>query len=88
MLIISNDLNNRNSNTVTVIPFTGKVKRLDLPTHVVVQIGEGKSTALVEHVTTIDKHQLLDKFGEISDPRTMEKIRKAVSVHFGLEESQ
>lgn len=86
VLIVSNDLNNRKSNTVTVIPFTGKVKRLDLPTHVVVSLRDGKSTALVEQVTTIDRHQLLDKVGEITDKDVMKKMKQAVLVHFGLED--
>ena len=36
VLVISNNLNNRFGTVITIIPFTGAPKRLDMPTHVAV----------------------------------------------------
>lgn len=92
VLIVSNDKNNRFANTVTVVPFTTKMKKLDMPTHVVV--GEdpawknGKaSMALVEQMTTIDKRRLVNREGAVSRPETIEQLKTAVLMQLGLEDS-
>lgn len=90
VLVMSNDQNNRYSNTVTVIPFTTKLKKLELPAHVLVGRIEGwekskDSLALTEQMTTIDKRRLLTKLGEITSSETREKVIQAVMIQLGIE---
>ncbi|MCD8157765.1 MAG: type II toxin-antitoxin system PemK/MazF family toxin [Clostridiales bacterium] len=89
VLIMSNDHNTRFSNTVTIIPFTTKMKRLELPSHVVIGRIDGwdkskDSLALMEQMTTIDKRRLMSKVGEITDVATKEKLTRAVMAQLGL----
>ncbi len=89
VLVMSNDQNNRFSNIVTVVPFTTKMKKLELPSHVLIGKIEGwdkskESLALMEQMTTIDKHRLLSRVGEITDPATREKLTQAVMVQLGI----
>ena len=89
VLIMSNDQNNRFSNTVTVVPFTTKMKKLELPAHVLVGRIDGwenskTSMALMEQMTTIDKRRLLSKVGEITDPAVREKLTQAVMMQLGI----
>ncbi len=90
VLIISNNANNRYSNTVTVVPFTGVIKHTDQPTHVMIGTDTGwesdyPSMALAEQVTTIDKHRLIRKLGQITDAALLKKINHAVQIQMGLE---
>ncbi|MPN26611.1 Endoribonuclease MazF [bioreactor metagenome] len=94
MLVISNDINNRYSPIVTVIPFTGSVKRLDMPTHVRINPGDVcdgykpsvifRSMLLAEQVTAIDKFKLLGYCGIINDPDLMRRIETALMAQVGL----
>lgn len=89
VLIISNDDNNRNANTLTVIPLTTKHKKMSMPTHVLIRMGKGSpldrvSVALAEQITTIDKTVLTFKVGELSQSETKEEILVAVLSQIGL----
>ena len=78
VIIISNDRNNRYSGTVTVIPMTGKLKRLDIPSHVAI----GESTALADQVMTIDRDALMKRAGRCDKDEVMQAMRW----HLGLNE--
>lgn len=87
-VIISNNKNNRFNNLVGVVPFTSKLKRLDLPTHVLIKSGldaglTKDSVALCEQIIFIDKHHIKECVGEL-DEFTMKKIEHGVSVQLGL----
>ncbi|MCC8067209.1 MAG: type II toxin-antitoxin system PemK/MazF family toxin [Clostridiales bacterium] len=98
VLVISNDINNQRSNTVNIIPFTGKMKRLYMPTHVLVELTdetrsrEGKkgldrdSVALAEQITTVSKSSLFSYIGNIGESKVMEDIKKAVRTQLLLDE--
>lgn len=99
VLVISNDINNQRSNTINIIPFTGKMKRLYMPTHVLVELSdetkgcEGKrgldrnSVALAEQITTVSKSSLFSYIGNISDSKVMENIKAAVKTQLRLDET-
>ena len=54
-LVVQNDIGNAHSSTTVVVPLTGHMKRLDLPTHVpIIWSGMRPSTALCEQVCTVD----------------------------------
>lgn len=86
VIIMQNDIGNKFSKTVIVIPITSKTKT-ELPTHV--KIGKGEcglkkeSIILSEQIMTIDKSRLSKKIGKISD-ELMEDITKAVEISIGL----
>lgn len=54
-LVVQNDVGNAYSSTTIVVPLTGYMKRLDLPTHIpIVWAGIRPSTALCEQIRTVD----------------------------------
>lgn len=97
VLVISNDINNQRSNTVNIIPFTGKMKRLYMPTHVVVELSDEtkgrkrgldrNSVALTEQITTISKASLFSYMGNIGESKVMEDINKAVKTQLRLDDN-
>ena len=86
-IIIQNDKGNEYSPTTIVASITSQDKRY-LPTHVVVkpyQSGLNKvSTILMEQVRTIDKSRILSKVGHIETDWLKEKIKKSLTISFGV----
>ena len=86
-IIIQNDKGNEHSPTTIVASITSQEKRY-LPTHVVVkpyQSGLNKvSTILMEQVRTIDKSRILSKVGHIETDWLKEKIKKSLTISFGM----
>lgn len=60
VIIVSNDACNEASKIVTVVPLTSQIKRLNLPTHILIHLGDSDSVALAEQIITIDQ-RLLDR---------------------------
>lgn len=94
VLVISNDVANRFSSTLTVIPLTTVQKKLNLPTHI--QIAEAdcqmindhaylrNSVALTEQVTTIGKNALLNKLGSLTSTAKQREVEQAIAVFFNM----
>jgi mRNA interferase MazF len=82
-IVIQNDLANRSSPTVTVIPTTSQVTRV-FPFQVRLEAGEGglerTSKALCEQIRTVSRARFRDRLGRVSD-RTMAEIRRALDRH-------
>lgn len=84
VLVISNDVANRFSSTLTVIPLTTVQKKLGLPTHIQIAETDFKmlnshvylrnSVALAEQVTTIDKKALQNKLGCLTSDAKQRKV--------------
>ena len=91
VVIVSNDMANRHSPVITMIPLTGRIqKKRALPTHVLIpqSVATGLSTAslaLAEQVTTISKDRLLDYRGRITNPHIMDAIDRAIKIQLGVE---
>ena len=84
-IVISNDMCNKHSPVVTVVPLTSRTKRR-LPTHVTVY-GYGlacMSTAICEQLTTIDKGQIMRKIGHISHKGVQIAIDRAISTQIAV----
>ena len=64
-IIVSNEMNNRHSDTVEVVYLTTKRKK-PLPTHVRINSAKYPSTALCEQITTVAKERLDDYIGKLS----------------------
>ena len=68
VLIVQNDVGNKHSPTVIIVPLTCNLEKKPLPTHVfITQTGdlEYKSLALAEQVRTIDRSRLSRYIGRI-----------------------
>jgi mRNA interferase MazF len=82
-IVLQNDLANRSSPTVTVIPISSQLERL-FPFQVRIPAGEGglrrESKALCEQIRTLSRERLLERLGRLSAERLME-IRTALDRH-------
>lgn len=79
MYIIQNDIGNKYSPTITVLPITSKIKYIDQPTHTLIIANkenglEKDSMILAEQITTINKTDVVKKVGKISDRDIQKKI--------------
>lgn len=92
VLIISNEMANRHSRTFTVFPMTSKMKKLELPTHVLLDTSccgmnsdeaLQDSVLLVEQVTTVDRSMLTKRLCCVTSEKKIQEIRKAIAVQFG-----
>ena len=88
VLVVSNNANNSNARTLTVIPLTARLKKLSLVTHVMVKPTkacplEYDSMVLTEQITIIDKSMLREKIGRL-DRSIMQQVDRAICVQLGL----
>jgi len=86
VLVVQNNIGNKHSPTVTVVPLTTRTKN-NLPTHVILNEPclPSRSIALVEQIKTIDKQRLINYRGKVSE-RVMIKINDAIAIQVGLKE--
>lgn len=87
VLIVSNDKANQHSRTVTVIPLTSKIKRMDIPTHVLVKRTEEltrDSVVLAEQITTLSRDVLTRKLGDCKSPDLIAAVERAMKIQLGL----
>jgi len=92
VMIVQNDIGNKYSPTVIVVPFTSQITKAKLPTHVEVKGGQfgltKDSVVLCEQIRTLDKnHRLLDKIGEV-DAFTIARIDEAMEISLNLGKSK
>ena len=85
-IIIQNDIGNKYSPTVLILPCTSQVKR-QLPTHT--KLGEiqglDKQTyVLAEQTMVINRHQLLSRVSNVN-AEEMDQINKALMVEAGID---
>ena len=87
VLVVQNDIGNKNSPTIIVAPLTGNIQKNILPTHVFISTLCGlecNSIALLEQIKVIDKTRLCEYLGTL-DGETMRRVDKALAVSVGLE---
>ena len=86
VIIIQNNLGNKYSPTVIVLPITTQIKS-NLPTHIPIKKGKSgllkDSVILIEQVRTIDKSRLKEKVGAI-DGKTLENVKNALKISLNL----
>lgn len=89
VVVVSNNMANRHSTVITVVPLSTKInKKRNLPTHVFVSAyrSEGlnqHSIALCEQVTALDYGRIIENMGKI-DENTLARITEAVQVQVGV----
>lgn len=72
VIIIQNDVGNKFSTTVIVLPLTSEIKKENLPTHCILHKSdknglEVDSMVMAEQIRVIDKSRLLDKMGYLDN---------------------
>lgn len=83
-VIVSNNMGNRYSPNVTIIPLTSRSKK-DLPTHVVIK-SYNNSIALGEQIMTVPKAWIVSLKGRVL-PSELKLIDKAIEIAVGIEEA-
>jgi mRNA interferase MazF len=85
--VISNDINNEFSGTVTVLPITSKNLRKIYPFEVYLSKGIGNlpknSKLKADQIRTLDKSRLVKFIGELGK-KEMAAIEKALRIHLEL----
>ena len=81
-VVVSNDENNKNSETVEIVYLTTSPKK-DLPTHVTIHSANYTSIVLCEQVTTVSIERLGDYIGRVTKDE-MFRIEIAVLTSLGI----
>jgi len=89
-LIVSNDVNNQFSDTVTVLPLTSQTKVIH-PFEVLLPVGAGglkvASKANANQIRTVDKKRLsTSPLGSPIDAKLLYRINKAIKIHLDIAE--
>lgn len=80
-LIISNNVNNAYSLTLTVIPLSTKIK--PLPVHTTIYLHGRLSTFLCEQIRTVPKSSVVEYHG-YADSVVMERVEECLMLQLGL----
>lgn len=87
VVVISNNINNKYSGTVTVLPLTSKKLDKIYPFEVLLSKGAGNlpkdSKLKADQISTLDQSRLISKIGIIKE-EDMEEVEKAVKIHLGF----
>lgn len=82
-IVLQNEMANRTSPTVTVLPLSTQVERV-FPFQVLIPAGEGglprDSKALCEQIRTLSTRRLVQRLGSLP-PERLEEIRTALERH-------
>lgn len=82
-IVISNDIQNKFSKTVNVIPITSNLKRMELPCHVMVDAGREYGMAKAEQILTIDKENVKCHIKPL-DIREEKEVKCALLTQIGV----
>ena len=82
VVIISNDIANKNFDRVVVIPLTSDVKSL-YPGNAFVFVGGKKARAVSDQIRAVDKTRLNNKLGELSE-NDLVAVEEAIKTHLSL----
>ena len=82
---------NERAPIMSVVPMTKQFKHIDMDSHVFIDkadcLGLWESgMAMCEQLRCVDRSQAIRKIASINDYRLMNKITKAIQIHFGSEE--
>jgi mRNA interferase MazF len=88
VVVVSNDINNRFSPTVTVLPITsGNLEKI-YPFEISLPQGSGglakDSKAKADQIRTLDKARLVKMIGQLN-PAVIASLEKAIRIHLDLQ---
>jgi mRNA interferase MazF len=87
-IIVSNDLCNRYSSVVTIIPVTAQTNKMRLPTHY--QLDHKKysldrpSFAIAEQITSVDKERFIRREPKSLDKADLARLEEVIKVQVGI----
>lgn len=85
-IVVSNNLNNRYSSTVTIVPISSTIVKI-YPTDVSLERNEAglvnDSKAKADQIRTVDKRRIGKKIGEISNAK-MQLLEEAILIHLNI----
>jgi len=86
-LVVSNDISNEYSQTVTVLPITGQAAKKQYPFEVLVPKGVGGLTVdsriKANQIRTVDKRRLLSFRGSLP-PQYLPQVENALRIHLNM----
>ena len=89
VLIIQNDTGNKNGPTTVVAAISSAIKKLCMPTHIILDRTCGlreKSIVMLEQIRTIDKSSELGEYiGAVRDTQTKEAIKRGIAIEMGIQ---
>ena len=79
VIIVQNDIGNKHSPTVIVLPMTSEIKKSNMPTHCIIHKSEKNglkvdSMVLAEQIRVIDKSRLQDYIGFLDNTREQNEV--------------
>ena len=86
VVVVQNNVANKHSPTIIIAPITTVIKKIYLPTHIIIYKNDflkKNSTILVEQVRVIDKTRLLTYLGKLTDDQ-IRKLDKALINAFDI----
>ena len=88
VLVLQNNIGNNNGPTTVVATISSVLKKLNQPTHILLDTSCGlreDSVVMLEQIRTVDKEkELLEYIGEVRDEKTIYAIKQGVLTEFGL----
>ena len=86
VIVVSNNMANKYSPVISIIPMSSKIKKRNLPTHVFMQnCGLPRpSIVLAEQITALNQSRLQKKIGSIEKTEYESKIKKALAIQLNL----
>ena len=86
-VIVSNDVNNRFADTVTIVPLTTSTERV-YPFEVMIRKNTGNLKedvkAKANQIRTVDKKRIAEKIGSLPK-NILDEIAKAIKIHLDIE---
>lgn len=89
-VVVSNNVGNKNSSVLLVVPLTSQTGKAKLPTHVIIENEFGlqkRSIAMGEQSIVVSKDRIVGYIGNVRRD-TMQSIDVALSVAFGLSDNK
>ena len=89
VLIIQNNVGNLHSSTTIVAPITRTIKRMHLPSHVLLDPSCGltnPSVVMLEQMRVVEKTILIKYMGELRDETAIEAVKNAILAELGITE--
>lgn len=87
VVVVQNNVANKHSPTIIVVPITTVIKKTYLPSHIVIygdKLLKKDSTILIEQIRVIDKSRIISYIGKLSDFQ-MSKIDNALLKIFDID---
>ena len=82
-------MGNRNGPTTVVAAITSVIKKMYMPTHIMLDRTCGlkeKSIVMLEQIRTVDKTKELKEYiGAVRDHQTKEAIKKGIAIEMGVQ---